>query len=178
MAAACVLIFCRWAIGLAFAVSAIGKVTSLTSFQSTIAELGLLPRHLAGPAAIASVTAEALAAAGMAVGGVLVGASFSLASALLAAFSVVLAAALHQKANVSCNCFGPSERRISRYDLLRNGLLGLCCAGGLWAWSTPPAQHPGPALQVTLGLIAAAFLVIATNLEDFVGVLRKPYLAG
>ena len=71
MAGACVLIFCRWAIGLAFAVSAIGKITSMASFRGTIVELGTLPRRLASPAAIAAVTAEVLAAALVAAGGVL-----------------------------------------------------------------------------------------------------------
>lgn len=170
------LIFCRWAIGLAFAVSAIGKVTSLASFQSTIAQLRLLPPRLARPAAIASVAVEAVSAIGVAAGGVLAAAGFSLAAVLLAVFSCVLVVALRQNASVSCNCFGPGERRISRYDLLRNGLLGLCCAGGLWAWAAPAAMRPGAGLDVALGLIAAAFLVIAVNLEDFVEVIRKPYL--
>lgn len=187
MTGACVLIFSRWTIGLAFAVSAIGKATSLASFQSTIAQLRVLPPRLARPAAIGCVAAEALTAALAAAGGawgawgargVFAAAGFSLAVALLAVFSVILAAALRRRADVSCNCFGPGERRISWYDLLRNGLLGLCCAGGLWAWTTPTAPRPGPGLEVTLGLMAASFLVIATNLEDFVTVIRKPYLVG
>ena len=179
MTGACVLIFCRWTIGLAFAVSAIGKVTSLASFQSTIAQLRLLPPRLARPAAIASVAVEAVSAIGVAAGGVLAAAGFSLAAVLLAVFSCVLVVALRQNASVSCNCFGPGERRISRYDLLRNGLLGLCCAGGLWAGAARAASaatRPGAGLDVTLGLIAAAFLVITINLEDFVEVIRKPYL--
>jgi Methylamine utilisation protein MauE len=175
MAGVCVLAFCRWAIGLAFALSAIGKATSMTSFRSTIGELKLLPPRLAGPAAIASVAAEALTAVVVAVGGVLATAGFALALALLSVFSVVLVVALRRKTEVSCNCFGPGERPISRYDLARNALLGLSCAGGMWA-RPGLAAHPGTGLAVTLGLAAATFLVIVTNLGDFTEVLRQSYL--
>lgn len=178
MASACVLIFCRWVIGLAFAVSAIGKASALASFRSAITEFGILPGRLTGAAALASVTAEGLTAVLVAAGGVFADAGFALAAALLAVFSVVLGVALRRKADVSCHCFGPSERHVSWYDLARNGVLGLCCAGGLWAWPVPAGEHQAPGLIVALGLMGACFLVIAVNLEDLIDVLRKPYLVG
>jgi hypothetical protein len=178
MAGACVLIFCRWMIGLAFAVSAVGKASALASFRSAISEFGIVPRRLTGAAALASVVAEGAAVILVTAGGVFADAGFSLAAVLLAIFSVVLGRALRHEADVSCHCFGPSERRVSRYDLARNGVLGLCCVGGLWAWPAQAGQHPGPGLIVALGLMGACALLIAVNLEDFVELLRKPYLVG
>ncbi len=176
MTGACVLIFCRWVIGLALAVSAVGKASALASFRSTIAELGILPGRLAGAAALGSVAAEGLTVVLVAAGSVFADAGFWLAAALLAAFSVILGIALRQKSDVSCNCFGPSERRVSWYDLARNGVLGLCCAGGLWPWPDRAGVHLAPGLIVVLGLMGASFLLITVNLEDLVDVLRKPYL--
>ena len=47
MGATFVLVFCRWLIGLAFAVSAGGKARALGAFRSTITEFGVLPARLA-----------------------------------------------------------------------------------------------------------------------------------
>jgi hypothetical protein len=176
MGAAFVLIFCRWLIGLAFAASATGKARALGSFRSTIIEFGVLPARLAPAAAVATITAEGLVVVLVAAGGVLSAAGFALALGLLAVFSAILGAALRKHANVSCNCFGPSERRVSWYDMARNGLLGLCCAGGLGVWAGSAGGHQSPALIVVLGLAAAGFLVIAANLDDFIEIARKPYL--
>jgi hypothetical protein len=170
-------VFCRWLTGLAFAVSAIGKARGLGAFRSTIAELGVLPARLAPRAAIVTIIAEGLVVVLVAAGDVLAVAGFALALVLLALFSVVLGAAVRKNADISCNCFGPSERRVSWYDVARNGLLGLGCAGGLWAWLISAPGHLSPALVVALGLTAAGFLIVTANLDDLIEMLRKPYLA-
>jgi hypothetical protein len=176
MGAAFVVVFCRWLIGLAFAVSATGKARALGSFRSTVIEFGVIPSRLAPAVAVAVITAEGLVVALAAVVPVPAAAGFALALVLLAAFSVALGAVLRRKADVSCNCFGPGERRVSWYDLARNGLLGLCCAGGLWASAGSAGERLSPALIVALGLAAAGFLTVTANLDDFIGILRKAYL--
>jgi len=177
MGATFVLVFCRWLIGLAFAVSAVGKARALSAFRSTITEFGVLPARLAPAAAKATIAAEGLVVVLVAAGDVLAAAGFALALALLAAFSVILGAAVRRHTDVSCNCFGASERRVSWYDVARNGLLGLCCAGGLWTWLLPARERLSPAVIMALGLTAAGFLVITANLDDFIAMLRQPYLA-
>lgn len=169
-----VLTFCRWAIGLTFLVSAAGKVTSPRAFRDAITDLGVVPGRWKGAGAAGVICAESLVAALVAAGGRLAGAGFALALALLAVFSVVLAAALRRKANVSCNCFGPGERKISRYDLARNALLGLCCAAGEWAGIVSSHRYPPPALVAVLGLMAAALVLVVTNLQAITEVLRRP----
>ncbi|MBO0801515.1 MAG: hypothetical protein J2P25_00350 [Nocardiopsaceae bacterium] len=101
--------------------------------------------------------------------------------ALLAVFSATLITALRRREAVSCNCFGPGTRPVSRYDLVRNAVLGMCCVAGLleggWlGYGGSPAGHPSPAVIVLLGFVAAVFVTIAVNLEDIVEVLRKPYV--
>ena len=108
MGATFVLVFCRWLIGLAFAVSAVGKARALSAFRSTITEFGVLPARLAPAAARATVAAEGLVVVLVAAGDVLAAAGFALALALLAAFSVILGAAVRRHTDVSCNCFGAS----------------------------------------------------------------------
>ncbi len=176
MDAAAVLTFCRWAIGLTLAVSAMGKAASMTSFRAAMTDFEVLPARLTGPAATAVVVAEAVAVALVAAGRGWAAAGFALALVLLAAFSAVLALALRRKAAVSCNCFGSSERQISWYDVARNAGLGLCCVAGLWSAATAAGPGPAVALVLVLGLMAAVFMVIVTNLEDIIELLRKPYV--
>jgi hypothetical protein len=171
-----VLVFCRWVIGIAFASSAAGKAASLASFRDAITDFGVIPGSLTGAAALATVSAEGLVAAAVAAGGVLASAGFALGLALLAVFSALLAAALRRKAEFSCNCFGRSERKISWYDMARNVILGLCCAGGLWTYQAAAKGYPGPAPLIALGLVAAFAVGIAANLEGITWLLRKPYL--
>jgi len=176
MESASVLIFCRWAIGLTFAVSAVGKAASMPSFRDAITDFAVVPARLRGAAAVAAVGSEGLAAAGVAAGGDFASAGFALALALLAVFSAALAVVLRKKAKVSCNCFGSSERQVSWYDLGRNAVLGTCCAVGLWDYRAAAGGHLALGLVLVLGLMAAGLVIVTTNLEDIVELLRKPYL--
>jgi Methylamine utilisation protein MauE len=174
---AVLLIFCRWSIGLTFAVSALGKASAMGSFRDAIVDFGLLPARLAGAVAGAVAGAEGLVAALEAVGGVLASAGFALGLALLAGFSAILVRALRKKADLSCNCFGPGERKVSWFDVARNALLALCCAGGLWTALGGTAGRLSAGLVLALGLVAAGFVIVVTALEDITVMLRKPHLA-
>lgn len=73
------------------------------------------------------------------------------ALALLAAFTVVLAAAVRRGVTAGCNCFGAARvDPVSGVDLLRNGLLASLAVGALLA---PGPRAPGPA---ALAAVAAA----------------------
>jgi hypothetical protein len=176
MSGIAVLTFCRWAIGLTFAVSAAGKAASLQAFRDALTDLGIRPASRRGPIAVATICAEGLVTVGVAAGGWLADVGFALAFALLTVFSVVLAAALRRRTEVSCNCFGASERQISPYDLARNAVLGGCCAAGEWAGLSASHPYPPPALIAALGLMAAALVLIATNLQAVTELLRRPHL--
>jgi hypothetical protein len=174
---AALLIFCRWSIGLTFAVSALGKASAMGSFRNAIVDFGLLPARMTGAVAAAVVGAEGLVAALEAVGSVLASVGFALALALLAGFSAILVRALRKKADVSCNCFGSSERKISWFDVARNAVLALCCAGGLWTAVAGTAVRLSAGPVFALGLAAAGFVIVVTALEDITVMLRKPHIA-
>lgn len=176
MDSAATLTFCRWAIGLTFAVSALGKARTLGTFRAAVAGFGVLPRRAERPAAVGTVAAEALVVALVALGGGWTAAGFVLALVLLVVFSAVLASALRRKAEVACNCFGASERQVSWYDLARNGCLATCCAGGLASWAASIGGRPELALTVALSLMAATFVALVSNLADIVELLRRPYV--
>lgn len=171
-----ILAFCRWAIGLTFVVSAAGKAMSVGDFREALTELGVAHGRLRRAIAPATIWAEGLVAVLVAAGGPFTDAGFALALALLAAFSVVLAAALRSKTDVTCNCFGPGERRISRYDLVRNAVLGLCCAAGEWAGLVSSHPYPPPAVIAMLGLMAAGLVLITTSLQAITELLRRPHV--
>jgi Methylamine utilisation protein MauE len=170
------LTFCRWVIGLTFAVSAGGKAIALPAFRDAISDLGMVPRWGKGAVSVAAVGTEGLVVALVAAGGMLAGAGFALAITLLGLFSAVLAVNLRRRIEVNCNCFGPGERRISWYDVARNVLLGMCCAGGLWASIVSSREHLPPAGILALGLMAGGFTILATNLQAIIELLRRPYL--
>jgi hypothetical protein len=170
------LTFCRWVIGITFALSALGKARAMASFRGSVAEFAILPARLTDPVAVVAVGAEILIVLLMAVGGWWVPAGFVLALGLLAAFSAALVVALRRRDEVSCNCFGPVQRPISWYDIARNAALGLCCLAGLWSDQVVTARHLPLALVLVLGLMAATFSTIVTNLSDIVELLRRPYV--
>ena len=109
----------------------------------------------------------------IAIGRPFMGAGFCLAMVLLAVFSVVLAMALRKRDTVNCNCFGPGERRVSRYDLARNALLFGSCAVGLWSCYQASAGRPlAVALTCLLALMAVVYVTVTINLQYIVELLR------
>jgi hypothetical protein len=172
---AALVVFFRWTIGLTFAISAIGKATATGSFREAVAAFGVTPRRLNSAIVVATICAEGLIVVLVAVGSVFVVGGFGLALVLLAFFSAVLARALMRKVRTSCNCFGRSQRNVTWYDVVRNGVLGLCSAGGLWCYG-PATGHLAIADDLELGLIAAGLMIIVTHLGDIVELLHKPYV--
>lgn len=171
-----VLAFCRWTIVITFVVSATGKLASMTSFQAAIADFEVLPTRWVRPAGTVTVALELLAAVLVLLGGQLLPDGFGLACLLLLGFSLLLARSLRRKADVRCNCFGRTERPITRYDLVRNGLLiGAGVLGG-WLWLTYGSGLPPIGLLLISGLMAGALVAVASNLHDIVELLRRPYV--
>lgn len=171
-----VLTFCRWAVGITFAVSAGGKALNLGAFREAILDFGVLSRRLSGPAATTFFAAEVLVVALMVLGGIGLPVGFALGGILLIIFSAALATALRESIEVNCNCFGRAERRVSWYDVARNAILVVCAGVGLWAYEAFPQQvSPKIGAVLLLSLMASCFVVIVTNLEDIVETLRRPY---
>lgn len=125
------LIFCRAALILVFAISFARKVVNIAQFQSTISNFHLLPSQMSKGAALAFLGGEGSVILCLVFGSAFLVSGFTLASLLLLIFSGALVTVLVRKIATSCNCFGSSEKQVSLTDIWRNILFLFCALGGL-----------------------------------------------
>ncbi|MEV4481413.1 MauE/DoxX family redox-associated membrane protein [Micromonospora coxensis] len=166
---------CRLAVGVLFAISAIGKLRSrhaFGAFESEVRGMKVLPARWVRPAAlavclleaavVASMAASATAPAGMAVAGV-----------LLTTFSVAITSARRNGTDARCHCFGFRSGRFGRRHVLRNLALTAMCAAGVVAALTTPDGRLGVAGQASATAVAGV-IVVATVFLDDVAFLLSP----
>lgn len=161
---------CRLYVLVVFLVSAASKAMTIVAFEETIGELVRLPGWLTRSIAYGVVGVEG--------GAVLLlmsstdgrHAGMIVALLLLIVFTLVIAIALFQQKEVSCNCFGSSKKEISIFDLVRNAFVIAACAFFL---VYPPLGFtlPFTALVLLLG-VALILFVLSTNLDE-VAVLAR-----
>lgn len=163
-----VLIFCRIALGLLFIISFLGKTPNLTLFERTITGFGILPERFSRIATLVVLMGELTVILFLALGGPFLGPGFGVAAVLLLVFSAVLGSALARKLETPCNCLGPTEKPISRYDLWRNGGFILCALMGLVILALPGRGPVNLSLVewVLVGLVAAVFVAVWTQIGE------------
>lgn len=168
------LLFARWFVGLTFAWSSSAKLRSFAGFEAAVFDFGLLPTRWTRPVAAAVVAAEAAIALAMLTRGFVLSAGFLAAIALLVGLTTAIVTVLRRKARVACNCFGASDRVLTRYDVARNAAMVAVCTVGL-ACSHALTVPVEPLAAV--GVVgAAAFLVaLVANLGDVLETLRRPF---
>lgn len=168
------LIFCRLTIGLTFAWAVFGKLRDLSAFREAVVDFRVLPPALSRIAAWVSLLAECATILMLGMGNALLLPGFLLSAGLLLLFSVALGLVLRRKMQVSCNCFGVTERRVSPYDVARNMLLIFCSLVGIWT-SLDAVQSVAASDLILLGLMALCLVILVTNLADVVETLRRPF---
>lgn len=149
---------CRVLLGAVFVVAVAGKLRDVTAFID--ATRRLLPPRLAGQdrtLAFGVIGTELLVLALLAHPDT-IRFGFSLAGAVLAAFSVAIAAALRRGEHTPCRCLGASTAPLGGRHVVRNGLLVAIALLGVLApsGSVTPA---GACLAVVTGLAAANLIV-------------------
>ncbi|MGC1379049.1 MAG: MauE/DoxX family redox-associated membrane protein, partial [Anaerolineales bacterium] len=99
---------------------------------------------------------------------------FGLAIGLLGLFSLVLWVAIRKGNPISCGCFGPSQRPISRFDIGRNmGLIFVALLGMASFCMTPGApMPPGIAEQILVAMISITLTVLWINFGALAGFLE------
>jgi peroxiredoxin len=132
MLPAYLLAFCRIALGLTFALSFVGKVRDVGQFTGTMRKFDLLPAGWAGPAAVLFLGGEAAVIVLLILGGRLLPLAFALAGLLLILFTLALVSALRRNIEMSCNCFGASEKPLTYHDVWRNVGFMACSVLGWW----------------------------------------------
>lgn len=174
MVAAFAEMVCRVSIALVFALSARGKARDMAGFEAAIGDFRVFPRGWSRMVARGVVGAELAVVVSMSIGGRVLLVGFLLAGGLLTVFSVALMSVLRRNLRVACNCFGPTERRVSPYDVARNALLIGCGAVGIWTFGASVTTLP--VLETVLACaVAASLAVLLTNLADVVETLRRPF---
>lgn len=166
-----VLAFSRCLLALVFLASAASKVRGRPAFRAFVDSLramNLLPARVVVPVAGAVVVAEAalpLLLLAPLPGATTVG--FALAAALLAAFTLAIAAVLRRGTPVSCRCFGEAAAApFGRHHLARNVALTAVAGTGAYASLGDPGLTVATAvLSVPLAVVGA---LVVVRLDDVV----------
>lgn len=141
------------------ACAALGKLRTLAAFSHNLAESFGVPRRAAAVVAPAVVALEALLAALILAGGAVGRLGMGAALVLFVALTALVGYRYVVEGSVKCSCFGESERPVSGYDLLRNGLviasIGVCLAfsGGAAFGRKDSVLAAALALIATIGAI-------------------------
>lgn len=142
-------------IAVVFAASATAKLRDLRGFARSVPALVPMPAKWVTPVSVGVVVLELASALLVLVTAV---AGFVLASALLLAFTVAIAASLRRGRRAPCRCFGATETPIGPRHLVRNAVL-ICSAvlGALAPEPLPPVA--GAAVAFAAGVVAAVLVV-------------------
>ncbi|MFT4925953.1 MAG: hypothetical protein ACI8WB_002048 [Phenylobacterium sp.] len=119
---------CRLLVFMILLMAAWGKTSHFDTFRQNLVEGFKLPVVLSLPSAILLIAVEWLLAALLIIPSSLNLIAMQATLALFVLFTVVIATVLLQDKLVNCNCFGQSNRPISRYDLIRNLLTIAACS--------------------------------------------------
>lgn len=168
--AAYAVLFCRITIILVFALSLIGKLRDMRAFIDTVRDFDLVPRQIGRRVAQTVVVLEGVVVVSLLVGGWFQIIGFGLALALLTIFCYALISVLRRKMSISCGCFGPNVKRVSMYDVIRNGVFVICSVIGLIL--SPIASAPTLIETVLFIGMATAWVLIWTHLDEIATLFR------
>jgi hypothetical protein len=157
-----------------FAWSFVGKLRDFRAFEQAIIRFKLLPSWLYRPATVLFLGAELGVVFMMLLGEPLLMWGFLLAALLLTVFSIALVSVLVRKLNISCNCFGPSEKLVTSYDIIRNIGFLVCALGGWGAALTSQKDLVSFGI-VEWGLalvVAVIFITVWTQVKEIVQLFR------
>ncbi|AVT35852.1 hypothetical protein C6W10_04565 [Plantactinospora sp. BB1] len=174
--------FSRWLLVLVFLASAGSKVRGRAAFRAfadSLRAMALLPSRVVVPLAVAVTAAEAavpLLLVPLPVAEVTT-VGFALAAALLAAFTVAVAAVLRRGTRVSCRCFGEAAAApFGRQHLARNVVLTVVAGIGGYASLGGTRMTVGTVvLAVPLAVVGA---LVVVRLDDIVALFLPGTPAG
>lgn len=168
------LTFCRCTLALVFIYAFVTKARNFSLFERTIRSLGIVPAPAIRIASVVTLFAEFSTCTLLLVGGHFVEFGFYFSIFLLLVFSVILMLILTKRDNVSCNCFGSTDRPVSVIDLVRNtgfmvcGLLGLALG-----WTSNGTQAELGVVELSIaGVSAMAFVGMWTNIKEITELFR------
>ncbi|GGT02162.1 methylamine utilization protein MauE [Planobispora rosea] len=175
---------CAVALSVVFGASLASRAgrDAFRAFAASAGPLSLFPARLRGPLAATVVAAEAVVAAGLAVGllrpwwpalGAVALCAFAGAAGLLGAFTIAVVASLRRRDRTPCRCFGASPVPLGSRHVVRNALLlGVAVAGGVAEVLEPVRGNlAGASVAAVSGLIAG---LLAVRFDDVAALLAGP----
>lgn len=173
------LMIARMVVAFTFAISLVGKVRNLSSFEEAISRFEILPKWLDRSAAILFLSAELVVVILLLIGGKLLWLGFALAFFLLLVFSVALTSVIMRQIRTECNCFGSSNGIISPVHLWRNGGLLLCALTG-WVIVSMGSTTPTITLLkasdlIFVGMLTLVVFVIKVGLNSITQPVRQTH---
>jgi hypothetical protein len=161
---------CRALVGLVFAVSASGKVRSVTAYRGFGSWLASLPVPLADNRALppALAVAETAIVVLVAVPATAV-AGLALAALTLAVLTAGTAVAVRRGAPVNCRCFGSSRAPLAARHVARNGFLLAVAVAGALGTGAVAARPADIVLSLLAAVAAATFVVFLDDLAAVAG---------
>jgi hypothetical protein len=166
------LVFSRCLLALVFLASAASKLRGRPAFRAfadSLRTMNLLPARVVVPVAGAVAVVEAMVPLLLVPlpGAAVTTVGFTVAAALLAAFTVAVAVVLHRGTRVSCRCFGEAAAApFGRHHLARNVVLTVVAGIGAYASLGDSGVTVRTAvLAVPLGVVSA---LIVVRLDDLV----------
>ena len=171
--------WCRVYVLVVLLAAAWSKTFGFMRFRSALVEAFpvLALRGSVGATVVAAgiVLGEFSAALLMLLGGVLSRIGLALALCLLLSLTTVVILSFAQGRAIRCSCFGESDRRISKHDLLRNLLFVMIATAGLLgaSFNEAPGTFGGLALQIylPLGAVAVFFFLVSAGIHDIAALL-------
>ena len=159
---------CAALFAVVFAVSAVAKLRDFRGFARSVPDFGPVPARWVNAVASTVVAAEAATVVLVLIPAT-AGLGFTLALALLLAFTGGLTHALSRGRHTSCRCFGASTAPVGPRHLVRNLALAVAAALGALA---PGAALPlgGLALAALTGVVVA---VLVVALDDIAVILVR-----
>ncbi len=168
--------FCRWTIGIVFAWSLLAKLSNISSFTQTIRHFHLIPDGLIPLAAWSCLICEAFVFLMMLVGGQVLTWGFGIATLMLTVFCVALGSLLLRRIQTPCNCFGKSNRIVTKYEILRDVFFLLCALTG--ANISLVFQRQGYRLtwwdSSFAGGAAFVFVILVVQMKEILWVFQIP----
>ena len=162
------LTLCRVIIGLLFLYSFLGKITDISSFQKAIRNFQIVPPVLIKPFSYLLVFAEITIVGLMALGREFLLPGFGLAAFLLLIFAIAIGSVLRRRISTSCNCFGPSEKTLTFFDIIRNAIFILIAFSGVRILIVQGLSYF--AINITdvvlAGIMAVCVILILTHLSE------------
>jgi uncharacterized membrane protein YphA (DoxX/SURF4 family) len=167
--------FTRIVIGLIFIISAYGKIQDVSSFTDAITRFKFFPKQFSPALAYLFLSGEILVVFLMLVGGFFLLYGYLLSFLMYLAFSIALSSVVIRKIDTSCNCFGPSEKPVTPFHIVRAaGLMVLSTVSGAVLYlNKTNLVAPDLAEWVLMALAGGIFALIWIQLDEIAELFRK-----